>query len=247
MKPVILALSMALCINNAFAGEWSYEGHNGPEHWGELAPKNLKCKIGLEQSPIDLGRAYENDDLAKIKFDYQPQSLTVKNNGHAVQVDVNNGSQILIGKDKYRLLQFHFHTGSEHTINGRQYPMEVHFVHANDQGELAVFGMLFEEGEANRDLEAIIRNVPSTAGENVVENGQIDLRRLIGNKTRDEYYTYSGSLTTPPCSEGVRWLVDTKIRKASREQIEVLSHAVHGNNARPVQSLNGRTLQLSDD
>ncbi|XZG69877.1 carbonic anhydrase [Chitinibacteraceae bacterium HSL-7] len=248
MKHLGLTLALTLASAATFAGTgWSYEGETGPAHWGDLSPAYAACKTGLEQSPVDLGAAREGIDQPEIKLNYKPQNLTVKNNGHAVQVDFDNSSKLKVGKDSYRLLQFHFHTGSEHTVNGRQYPLEAHFVHINDAGQLAVFGVMFEEGEANSELAKIIPHVPAEKGEVVVEGKKLNALKLIGDDSAEEYYTYSGSLTTPPCSEGVRWMVSEEVQTASAEQIEVLKHAVHGNNARPVQPLNARSLLLSDD
>ena len=248
-KLKLLGAILALATSVAFAAEWNYnlsDTVHGPAAWGSIEGYEL-CGTGQKQSPIDLGKS-SDFRLSKIAFNYNPAALNVVNNGHTIQVNVDNGSTITIGKEAYRLLQFHFHTPSEHSKNSKRFPMEVHFVHVNSAGVLAVVGAFIKEGRANSVIQAIWDIAPHAAG-SVSSPATIDPRALLGGRDAGaEYYNYSGSLTTPPCTEGVRWHVLNGSIEASAEQIAHFVSLLHdGHNSRPVQDLNGRKVLKRHD
>lgn len=223
------AASAAECV-------WSYEGATGPEYWAELcAPANQTCAAGVRQSPIDLPAAPEAH-LPQLSFHYEPMLLDAENNGHTIEVEDHSASYLRIGRERYELKQFHFHTPSEHQVEGQAYPMELHFVHSNALGELAVVGVFLQEGAANPLIQEIWDHV--AAGEEA-EPHVFDPADLLPENR--EYYRYAGSLTTPPCSEGVRWHVLHAPIELSAEQIEEFQ-AIFPMNARPLQPLNDRPV-----
>ena len=218
---------------------WSYEGESGPEKWGELSHDYALCKTGRMQSPIDLGASDLEGKLA-VSATYRPGPLTVLNNGHTVQVNFPAGSTLTSGISRYKLVQVHFHTPSEETIYGVHYPMVAHFVHTDHAGNLAVLGVLFEEGAPNRELDKLIKAAPEhEAAPSTHANTSFDPARLLPQDL--SVYRFEGSLTTPPCSEGVRWHVATHPVSASASQIAAL-HAILGDNARPTQPRHGRLV-----
>lgn len=217
---------------------WGYEGEYGPEHWGSLDPGFAVCNNGREQSPIDLTGA-ASEALSEIGFDYAPSPISIVNNGHSIQVDYQAGSGIVLDGTRYGLVQFHFHHRSEHTVDGADFPLELHLVHADAEGALAVVGVFLEEGGANEALAPVFSQMPKEAGPAAVVEGTVDAAALLPE--RRTTWRYPGSLTTPPCSEGVSWLVMTEPVTASREQIEAF-RALFPVNNRPVQPLNGRRL-----
>jgi len=221
------------------AGHWTYEGETGPEHWGELSDGYKACKQGRMQSPIDLGGADAQIPFS-VRANYRPGQLTILNNGHTVQVNFPEGSILSSGISHYKLVQVHFHTPSEETVYGVPYPMVAHFVHVDYAGNYAVLGVLFEEGAPNRELDKIIRAAPRTEqAARAVPGVTLDPARLL--PARLPVWRYDGSLTTPPCTEGVRWHVAVNPVQASAAQIAAL-HAIIGNNARPIQPRHGRML-----
>ena len=243
-----------LAATAAFASEfeWSYSGDTGPEFWGFLLDGSGNvafptCATGESQSPVNIG-VVDDEDMSSIRFNYEPTPLVVINNTHTIEVEYEPGSSITVGGDTYGLLQFHFHSPSEHTEGGIAYPMEGHLVHARGVGdnvELAVVGFLIEEGAANPTLQAIWDVMPEEEGEVDAHGVTVDAADLLPGGDRD-YYSYSGSLTTPPCSEGVRWMVLEQPIQASAEQIARFRE-LYPMNARPVEPLNGREVVLSDD
>lgn len=226
------------------AVHWSYEGETGPDHWAELAPENSQCKTGHMQSPIDLGIAAEVGRF-KVGVAYKPGPLTILNNGHTVQVQFPEGSTLSSGISRYKLLQVHFHTPSESSLYGIHYPMTAHFVHVDYAGNLAVLGVMFEDGATNPELEKIIKAAPHREqGPTVVPGVTFDPSKLLPANL--SVFRYEGSLTTPPCTEGVRWHEATHTVTASASQIAAL-HAIMGDNARPIQPLYGRVLVKGAD
>lgn len=220
---------------------WSYQGPDGPEFWGDLDPSFAMCKDGMKQSPIDLSNP-TSEDAEDHKIRYRSTPLVIINNGHTIQVDYNGNSYILLNNLRYRLLQFHFHTPSEHTKDGQVFPMEAHLVHMNDNGELAVIGIHMRIGEENDFLKAIWANMP-TQEATVEVAKEINVKNFLPED--DGHYNYSGSLTTPPCSEGVNWIVlDTPV-EISLAQLQAFQ-AIFPMNARPVQALNVRILSKED-
>ncbi len=217
---------------------WTYEGEEGPAHWGEINPDYELCSLGEAQSPIDIADA-QTLNLTDIAFNYTASALNIFNNGHTIQVQYDEGSSIVYNEIQYNLIQFHFHTPSEHTVNGESFEMELHFVHQDANGSLAVVGVLLREGAENPAYAELFAHLPATEGEPEPTELTIDAASLLPAET--SYFTYGGSLTTPPCSQGVRWLVLTTPVEISAEQIEAF-RAIFEMNARPVQPLNDRDL-----
>ena len=218
---------------------WDYEGEGGPENWSKLDPKNTSCAIGQRQSPIDI-RDGIKVDLEQIKFSYRPSNFRIIDNGHTVQVEVGENSINLTGKT-YELVQFHFHRPSEEKVNGQRFDMVVHLVHKSDEGQLAVVAVLLERGSENPFIQTLWNNLPLEKNVAVQPpTTQVDLASLLP-PTRS-YYTYMGSLTTPPCSEGVLWLVMKQPVQVSQDQINIFSR-LYKNNARPIQPAAGRVIK----
>jgi len=217
---------------------WTYEGEEGPEHWGELAAEFDMCSKGRNQSPIDLV-AHLSPELPELVFEYtKPGNLDEINTGHAIREVVTPGNIIVFHDERYELKQFHFHSPSEHRVNGEAFPMEVHFVHQDQKGNYAVVGLLFEEGETN-DL---LNELPSFRAERGEDPGgdPVDFNELITDRT--DYFLYNGSLTTPPCTEGVQWIVLKQPVIASPEQIQHYHDLVGFDNNRPIQPHNSRLV-----
>jgi carbonic anhydrase len=239
--PFAFALLALVLTAGAWAADcsYSYEGATGPEHWAEIcAPSNLICVAGQRQSPIDLPAA-PSGDLPKLSFHYRPTPLEAENNGHTIEVKVESDSYLRIGQERYKLVQFHFHTPSEHRLHGEEFPMELHFVHRNALGELAVVGVFLREGAANPLIQEIWDAVSGEAGLAAAHTGEIDPEDLL--PANRDYYRYAGSLTTPPCTEGVRWHVLEEPVDLSAAQVDEF-RAIFPHNARPLQFLNGRPV-----
>ena len=220
---------------------WAYEGKEGPEQWGGLSKDFQVCKSGKMQSPIDLTETKaEGATIHPISFDYRLTELNVVHNGHTIQVNYAPGSGITVKGKRYELLQLHFHTPSEHAIDGKRAPMEAHFVHKAADGSLAVVGVMMEEGASNLALGEIWNSMPTKAGETETNKKVlINARDLLPHDT--SYYRYMGSLTTPPCTEGVNWHVLKEPIQVDAQQIDQFADAV-GDNSRPLQALNTRFL-----
>jgi carbonic anhydrase len=231
----------AAIAGGAHGGEphWDYAGDGGPAAWGKLKPEFAKCATGTRQSPIDIrdGIALQLDP---IEFDYKPAAFAVIDNGHTVQVNVERGSSLAIGGRRYDLLQFHFHRPSEERINGRQFDMVAHLVHKDPEGRLAVVAVLLEKGGAQPVIQQVWNNLPLEKHEEQRARGTLDLNRLLPEDRR--YYTYMGSLTTPPCSEGVLWMVMKQPVPVAAEQLGVFSR-LYPMNARPIQPTSGRMIK----
>ncbi|MEK7702546.1 MAG: carbonic anhydrase family protein [Nitrospirota bacterium] len=219
------------------AAHWAYKGEGGPKHWGDLKSEFKTCKTGKKQSPIDLSKT-KGEKLNNIRFHYNPSMLNIVNNGHTIQVDYDKGSFIRIDGVKYDLLQFHFHTPSEHTIEEGRYPMELHLVHKDKKGNLAVVGIMMVVGKHNDVLDTLWDNLPPKEGKEHL-NKKINMANILppGERT----FRYSGSLTTPPCSEDVRWNVFLAPIAISNEQF-LAFHDIFDNNSRPIQSIGKRVL-----
>ncbi len=219
--------------------EWSYKGDTGPDRWGDLSPEFKLCKTGKKQSPIDI-RETKKEKLPKINFNYEKSKLKVINNGHTIKVKYDKGSYIKYEDKRCDLLQFHFHTPSEHLIKGRAFPMEVHFVHKCDDGNLLVIGVMMKQGKENKTIKDIWAVMPEEVGKSVESDIKINAKNLLPKKRT--YYTYEGSLTTPPCSEGVTWIVMKEGIEVSKSQIEKF-RKLYDMNSRPVQPLNDRVVK----
>jgi carbonic anhydrase len=217
---------------------WGYSGATGPENWAKLSPKFADC-AGRNQSPIDL-KDFVDANLPAIKFNYQPGQEVI-NNGHTIKVGYSaSGGSMEVDGMTFRLLQYHFHAPSENHIMGKSFPMEAHLVHANEKGELAVVAIMFEEGKENPELAKVWKVMPKEAGGKKLLPTATRAYRLLP-PDRD-YYRFSGSLTTPPCTEGVRWIVIKKAATASAAQIKAFEQVMGHPNNRPIQRLNARAV-----
>jgi carbonic anhydrase len=227
---------------NPHGAHWSYGGEGGPARWGQLKPEFATCASGSRQSPIDI-RDGIRVDLEPIQFDYRPVSFHVADNGHTVQANLAPGNAIVVGGRRYELLQFHFHRPSEEAINGRQFEMVAHLVHKDPEGRLAVVAVLMDQGKAHPMVQLVWNSLPLEQTETVQSPAPIDMNLMLPDDRR--YFTYMGSLTTPPCSEGVRWLVLKQPATMSADQIAIFAR-LYPMNARPLQQAGGRLIKESN-
>ena len=228
---------------HAGSAVWTYSGSTGPEYWGSLSPDYAVCTNGRMQSPIDIVDAFpaKGPDLI---FNYKPSPLRIVNNGHTVQVNYGPGSVLTVAGKPFGLLQFHFHAPSEHAIAGSPAPMEVHFVHGDADGSLAVVGVMMQAGRRNQPLAPVFANMPDEAGPEVeIADTAIDASAMLPSGS-GAYFHYKGSLTTPPCSQGVHWFVMANAIEVSTEQIGRFE-GISAPNSRPLQGLNDRLLIAS--
>jgi carbonic anhydrase len=218
---------------------WDYGEAQGPNHWGELKPEFATCKNGHSQSPIDI-RSPQKSDLPSITFDYKPSTLRIVDNGHTIMINYDPGSFISIGGKKYVLKQFHFHRPSEEKIDGKRHEMVVHLVHADEAGKLVVIAVLLEKGHDNALIRELWNHLPKTKEKEEIVNGiQVNASSLL--PAHRDYYTFSGSLTTPPCSEDVRWFVFKDAGAISAAEVDAFSR-LYPHNVRPTQPLYGRVV-----
>ena len=236
------SLSMAYAEKDHGA-HWEYEGDTGPDHWGDLKEEFLVCKDGENQSPVN----FEQVDKAKapqLEFHYKETPLNIVNNGHTIQVNYESGSYLMIGERKFDLLQFHFHVPSEHSVKGKPLDMEMHLVHKNEKNDLAVVGVFYTVAGTNRSLNPIWENLPKKVNE-PFKNETIIVNANDFLPENKNYFFYSGSLTTPPCSEGVLWHVLNQPLPVTQEQVDRFKELM-GNNARPAQPLNQRGIHQAN-
>jgi carbonic anhydrase len=234
----LMAGSVAVHAEEKQHAHWEYSGKHGAQHWGDMDHDFAACKLGKQQSPIDI-RGAKKTPLAPIKFDYTQGAAEEVNNGHTVQVNLAAGGSIKLADGHFKLVQFHFHTPGEEKINGKSFPLVAHLVHKNDAGELAVVAVLFKQGKENAALKPVFDALPSEAGGKKALEGGFNPEAMLPAK--HAYYAYKGSLTTPPCSEDVRWQVLTTQSEISKEQLAAFKK-LYPMNARPVQPLNGRKV-----
>lgn len=223
---------------------WGYAGDIGPDRWAELSPENKLCGVGTRQSPIDIREGLAVD-LEPIVFDYRASSFSVLDNGHTVQVNVAPGNGLTVMGRRFELVQFHFHRPSEERVNGKQFEMVAHLVHKDAQGKLAVVAVLLERGADDQPqplIQTVWANLPLEKGDTLAAQAQIDLNQLL--PADRGYYTYMGSLTTPPCSEGVLWMVMRRPVALTAQQIGVFAR-LYPMNARPLQAGSGRVIKES--
>jgi carbonic anhydrase len=220
---------------------WSYSGATGPEHWASEDPSFAACGSGKHQSPVDIEHAVV-EPLPPIQFAYQPIPLTVTDTGHSFQVNAPSGSGgITVGGARYELVQLHFHRPSEEEIQGHRYAMVAHLVHKNANGELAVVAVLIRKGETNPLLSSVFEHFPAPGTSAAsVPGAMLNLGEFLPQQRG--YYTFDGSLTTPPCTEHVRWFVLKSPVQASAAQLQQFA-ARYPHDARPVQPLNDRTIE----
>ncbi len=269
---VLITLSLLSPITSAsenatekHALHWGYTGAAGPDEWGNLSEKFALCLSGKRQSPVNILNEV-TADLYPLRFQYQSVSLQVLNNGHTLQANYSSlgseasvkigsetypvqtqgvyNSTLMLGDVPYKLLQFHFHTPSEHARDGQRYPMEVHLVHKSADGNLAVVGVFLRRGNENPTLAKVLNNVSSEINKvTQLKNIQINAADLLPDSR--ERFHYYGSLTTPPCSENVNWFVMKTPIQASSAQINQFENLI-GKNARPLQPMHWRTMLISD-
>ncbi len=221
---------------------WSYEGDSGPANWSKINVDWAKCGNGSRQSPIDI-RDGMKVELEQISFDYHPSSFNVVDNGHTVQVGVSGGNYITVQNRMFELQQFHFHRPSEERINGKAFEMVVHLVHRDAEGRLAVLALLLERGAPQATIQTVWNNLPLEKFETMQPTILLDPAEML--PARRDYYTYMGSMTSPPCSEGVLWLVMKQPVQASPAQMALFSR-LYPLNARPIQPGNGRIIKESN-
>ncbi len=233
---VVLLMAVAGAAGAQEAHHWGYSGASGPSHWSEFSPT---CKTGHAQSPINIMHA-ELKDMPALQFAYLPGALNIIDNGHTVQVNYAPGSTLKVGGKSYELVQFHFHHLSETAIRGKHSPLEAHLVHKDKDGNLAVVAVLLGEGEANPAVTTAWANIPAEKEMAVSPaNVKVDAAQLLPANRR--YYTFTGSLTTPPCSENVTWYVMVDPVTVSKAQIEKFAK-LYPSDERPVQPLYGRVV-----
>lgn len=221
---------------------WGYEGPGSPENWAKLENGNALCAAGKRQSPIDIGEGIRVD-LEAIKFDYKPTLFRIEDNGHTIQVTPAEGNTIKVMGRTYELKQFHFHRPSEEKVNGQRFDMVVHLVHKDDDGNIAVVAVLLQKGEAEQQvIQTLWNNMPLEQGQSLTPSTAIDLNRLL--PAERAYYTYMGSLTTPPCTEGVLWMVFKQPLVVTPDQVNIFAR-MYRNNARPIQPNFGRLVKES--
>ena len=255
MKQIFVAssaLALILGAGNVLAAEhghkahWSYNGEEGPAHWGEMSKDFETCKVGQMQSPINIvsDDAKKGGDLKPIEFHYQSMTNPeVINNGHAIQVNYAPGSYAVMNGVKYDLLQFHFHSPSEETINGKHGDLNAHLVHKSADGKLAVIGVLLNKGDKGNDvLNTIASAFPAHEGKQIAQ-GTINAADLLPENKA--YFNFTGSLTTPPCSEGVNWHVMATPATVTDAQLQSFTNIYHGTN-RPTQPTNDRSIAISE-
>lgn len=253
VRPTCCALmffSMALPTRNSDVREahssshaWTYEDHTGPTHWGDLKPEFATCKTGHRQSPIDIRGATRAASPA-LEFHYDASPLTIIDTGHSIQINYAPGSFIVIDGVRYDLRQFHFHHPSEELVNGKQYDMVAHLVHANSEGRLAVVAVLFSKGKTNPVIDTLWQHFPAEKEtEQKITGVTVNVADLLPKSTG--YYSFEGSLTTPPCSEQVSWFVLKHPVDMSDEQLTTFGK-LYPHNVRPIQPLNGRTILEHD-
>lgn len=243
----------------ATGAKWSYHGETGPQNWGKLDEQYTLCANGKTQSPINITNAtLTNHNILKISYAitaaqaaYDADSTlnihgkeTIINDGHTLQINMpknTSNEYITVNNNRYQLIQLHFHTPSENLINGKSFPIEIHFVHQDEDGNLAVVGVMIKQGKYNRALEELIDELPKSKQALKVSNKLlIDVNNLLPQDKL--YYSFNGSLTTPPCSEEVKWFVFATPLEASKLQINQLKTLLPADNARPTQKLNEREI-----
>jgi carbonic anhydrase len=222
---------------------WSYtEPGTGPEAWAELKPEFSACASGQRQSPVHIQEAGTLQGPAEpLAFDYQPSRGSVVNNGHTIQVDLEGNNTLTVRGSTYKLLQFHFHHPAEEKVNYKGFSMVAHLVHKNAEGQLAVVAVLIDPGAANTLVNKVWTHMPLDVKDRVqVPAALFDMKELLPQDQR--YYQFMGSLTTPPCTEGVLWMVLKQPMTVSRDQLKLFTQ-LFPMNARPTQALNGRVVR----
>jgi carbonic anhydrase len=237
----LLVLACACGCGKHEEPHWSYDGETGPDNWAKLNPEWEIASKGKRQSPIDLGGAKLGKAI-NLEFHYGKSRLRLVNNGHTIRVNVEKGHWFAVGGKRYNLVQFHFHSPSEHTIKGEYFAMEVHLVHRSADDRLAVIGFLVDEGPASASFHRFFEDVPPVGETREIPDFVADLTRILPKDVEHKFH-YSGSLTTPPCTEDVEWYILKTHLTLSASQIAKYRKFYSGNN-RPLQPLHGRTVEV---
>jgi carbonic anhydrase len=237
---------LVACPACALAGckgteEWSYQGYRGPDFWGDIGAANLTCKSGNQQSPIAIASSLKAD-LPSIDFNWRRRCEAIVNTGRTAEVHAGEGSSVTVGSDKYKLVGFHFHRPSEHMIGGRRFAMEAHFVHRAASGAMAIVAVMMRVGRPNSVFHAVVAATPKAAGASAPAEAAIDPNGLL--PARRGYHSYAGSLTTPPCSETVAWMVLADPIEVATADIGAFAK-LFPINARPLQKINRRFVLRS--
>ncbi|MBM7636088.1 carbonic anhydrase [Streptococcus saliviloxodontae] len=220
---------------------WGYTDEISPDYWGSLSDDYQVCRDGQEQSPINITNA-QDVDLPALALNSKDSKVSVLNNGHTIQVTPqNNDNTLVIGDKTYTLKQFHFHAPSENEIDGKQYPLEGHFVYKTEDGQITVVSVLYQYGKENTGLKAIWSKMPTKVDSEATVSSNIAIDKLF--PTSQDYYNFEGSLTTPPCTEGVNWIVFKKQETISKAQVKKFSKVIGVKNNRPLQDVNGREIK----
>lgn len=239
----VAAIAVFFAANLGIAKDWSYGNDTGPAQWGSLSEENRACSSGKNQSPVNIETAKAiNANLPAIKFNYSmlmPHEII--NTGNAIRVELGMGSDIAVDDQEFELKHFDFHVPSETTVNGKSFPMEALFHHENKDGEATIVSMMFVPGEEDHTINKLWEQLPMEAGKSERLTAKA-LRPIETTQKMDGYYRYNGSLTTPPCTEGVRWLVLKQPMKVSNAQLAKIKNALKTPNNRPVQALNARQI-----
>jgi len=240
----ILALVGVFSIieaDEAHTKHWGYLGESSPSHWGDISENFKMCKEGKEQSPINIVPT-KDINLTPLDLNYTAGAESIINNGHSIQINMKSGNTLKFNGEIYKLKQFHFHVPSENNINGDKYPLEAHFVHIADNGKIAVIGVMFIEDKENPVLKRAWSKLPKLEiGKEDKCELSIDEVKVLMPKGGD-YYTFKGSLTTPPCSEDVTWIVYKEPLSVSKEQVNAFFNRFGFPNNRPIQPSNGREI-----
>jgi carbonic anhydrase len=246
---VALLLAGLACVASAQAPptdapKWDYLGKYGPINWGKLDPSFKACSVGKEQSPVDIRSAKLNKALQPIEFHYMAGPVEMVNNGHTIQINVGPGSYIVSDGVRYDLVQFHFHHPGEEAVKGKLPDMVIHLVHKSADGKLAVVAVRLIEnrGQPNALLATLWANLPKATGQSVKISDMVNPGAFLPPDR--SYWTYTGSLTAPPCTEGVKWLIFQQNMSISREQLKAFA-AIYPVNSRPLQDLHGRKIESS--
>lgn len=220
---------------------WSYSGSTGPAYWAELSPEYRTCRTGQRQSPIDIRNGIKVDQEA-LQIHYKPSFFQILDNGHTIQVKYGAGSTLTVMGRTYELVQFHFHHPSEERVNGKSFDLDAHLVHRDSEGRLAVLAVLFNVGKESQVIQTLWNDLPLEENIEYQPQSSIQIADLLPSNLK--YFSYMGSLTRPPCTEGVLWIVLMQPVELSAYQLSVFTH-FYPNNARPVQNTAGRTIKES--
>ncbi|HHR5914072.1 TPA: carbonic anhydrase [Providencia alcalifaciens] len=239
---LILGIILATCFSvraSEHSQHWGYKGQESPEHWGKLSPDFVLCETGKNQSPVNIQGALKTHHSKPVMV-FEQGKQQIINNSHTIQINVSEGNTLRLDDDTFTLQQFHFHAPSENKIDGKQFPLEGHFVYKNQDGSLAVLALMFKEGPANPQLAKAWQQMPAKINQAAILTQPVDINALLPENVG--VYRFSGSLTTPPCSEGVIWMVLEQPASVSAEQIRQFRSVLQHANNRPVQPLNGRVI-----